>query len=228
MLDVPKMMQSWTTSDGKVHTDYLQSMKHEMKLWLEKASGSDPIAKSIVTALDTNTTGLLITCLEGIHKEQLRLDAIRKEDQEAQRKVEEEARTLREEADPNLLAERLHGEDADSWIDGMFERNILAGDLMEHTLGAIGKTIEEKAALCNIPLDKLCSMIGNNEPVDMEAAISFHYVFGGASPRVLVRLSDRYFNHLTEMRAGSITKDLKPYSESESEDEISQPLPQAA
>lgn len=63
---MPEAVPSWKTSDGTVHTNYLDALKHELFLWLKKANDNDVAAKAIVAALDLASVKMMIETLTKI------------------------------------------------------------------------------------------------------------------------------------------------------------------
>lgn len=62
---------SWTSSDGKHHVDYLEALKQEVKIWLNKATENEVISRKIVDALTRDNIGGFIDLLEEIENEQI-------------------------------------------------------------------------------------------------------------------------------------------------------------
>jgi hypothetical protein len=66
---MPQSIPAWTTDDGKVHTDYLKSLKHELVLFLSKVGENDVGARKIAESLTAETITPFTDLLEKIEDE---------------------------------------------------------------------------------------------------------------------------------------------------------------
>jgi len=60
---------AWTSSDGKVFTDYLKYLKHDLYLWLTKVSENEVGARKIVESLDEVTIEVFMEQIAAIRDE---------------------------------------------------------------------------------------------------------------------------------------------------------------
>lgn len=57
---MPKHTPSWMTSDNKIHSNYSESLRHELMLWFKKVGDNEVGARKISEALDVKSIDFLL------------------------------------------------------------------------------------------------------------------------------------------------------------------------